>query len=79
MSKPPDASRAERLKEFLSRLAGISPAADHDEAMEQIVETLNQVEDELTSIAYDPTFPLNDGRMYPPSPTAKGPCAGALM
>jgi len=25
----------------------------------------------MTSIPFDPTFPLNDGRMYPPQPDSK--------
>ncbi len=25
----------------------------------------------MTSIPYDPTFPLNDGRMYPPRPDSR--------
>ena len=65
---PSDASRGERLQEFFRRLAAVPPAADHDEAIEQIADILNSVEDEMTSIPYDPTFPLNDGRMYPPWP-----------
>jgi hypothetical protein len=71
MTKPPDASRGERLNEFFRRLAAAPPASDHDEAMKQIADILNQVEDEMSSIAYDPTFPLNDGRMYPPQPDSE--------
>jgi hypothetical protein len=71
MPNAPDASRGERLKEFLRRLATAPPAADPDEAMHQVADILNRVEDEMTSIPYDPTFPLNDGRMYPPQPDSK--------
>ena len=71
MTKPPDASRGERIREFFRRLAAAPPAADHDEAMRQVADILNEVEDEMTSIPYDPTFPLNDGRMYPPQPDSK--------
>jgi hypothetical protein len=76
MTEPPDASRSERLEEFFRRLAAAPPAADHDEAIKQVADTLNQVEDELTSIPYDPTFPLNDGRMYPPQPDSKKAVSG---
>src|SRR5258708_7302237 len=71
MSKGPDATRGERIKEFLRRLAAAPPASDHDEAMGQVADILNGVEDEMTSIPYDPAFPLNDGRMYPPQPDSK--------
>lgn len=60
------AGRGERLAEFLRRLGSAPSASNHDEAMALITYSLNQVEDEMTSIPYDPTFPLNDGRMYPP-------------
>ena len=30
----------------------------------------------MTSIPYDPTFPLNDGRMYAPQPDSKKAVAG---
>jgi transcriptional regulator with XRE-family HTH domain len=66
MSKSLDATKGERVREFLRRLAAALSASDHDEAMGQVADILNQVEGEMTSIPYDPTFPLNDGRMYPP-------------
>lgn len=66
VTKIPDSSRGERLKEFFRRLLAAPPASGHDEAMRQLSEILSGVEDEMTSIPYDPAFPLNDGRMYPP-------------
>ncbi len=71
MTTEPDASRSDRLGEFLRRLAGAPQSHDHDEAVRQVTETLNSVEDEMTSIPYDSTYPLNDGRMYPPQPDSK--------
>ena len=71
MSDGSTASRRERLEAFFQRLAWVPTASDHDEAMGQIVEILNRVEDEMTSIPYDPTFPANDGRMYPPQPDSR--------
>jgi hypothetical protein len=50
-----DASRDERLKEFFRRLAAAPPASDHDEAIKQVTEILNQVEDDMTSI---PLYPF---------------------
>jgi hypothetical protein len=76
MTKIPDASRAERLEEFFRRLSAAPPGSDHDEAMRQVAEILNGVEDEMTSIPYDPTFPLDDGRMYPPQPDSKKAISG---
>jgi hypothetical protein len=44
--------------------------------MRQVSDILNRVEDEMTAIPYDPTFPLNDGRMYPPQSDSKGAVSG---
>ncbi len=71
MSQTPGASRRERVREFLRRLGAAPAASNHDEAMKQVADVLNRVEDEMTSIPYDPTFPLNDGRMYPPKSDSK--------
>ncbi len=76
MTEPLHLSRRERIEEFFRRLAGAPRAADHDEAMQQVTDILNRVEDEMTSIPYDPTFPLNDGRMYPPQPDSKKAVSG---
>ena len=61
-----DATKGERVREFLRRLAAAPAAAGHDEAMGQIADILNAVEDEMTSIPFDSDFPLDDGRKYPP-------------
>lgn len=66
MTRSPDAGRRERLEGFCRRLVAAPPASDHDEAMQQLSDILNRVEDEMTAIPYDPTFSLNDGRRYPP-------------
>ena len=44
--------------------------------MQQVTDILNWLEDEMTSIPYDSTFPLNDGRMYPPQPDSKKAVSG---
>ena len=71
MSEGPGATKAERIKEFLGRLAAAPAARDHDEALGQVSTILIAVEDEMTSIPFDPTFPVDDGRMYPPLPDSK--------
>jgi hypothetical protein len=59
-------TKAERLAEFLRRLAAAPPAADFDEAYRQICDILNAVEDDMTNIPYDPSKWMVDGRLYPP-------------
>jgi hypothetical protein len=57
-----------RFAEVVRRLEAALPAASADEAMTLLSTTLNQVEDELTDIPFNPDRWLNDGRMYPPQP-----------
>lgn len=59
-------SKAERFQEFLNRLEKSTPAISHDEAFQLLSDTLNQVEDELTNIPFQPEHWQTDGRMYPP-------------
>jgi hypothetical protein len=63
-----DATKAERLAEFLRRLGAAPAAADANEAFRQLADILDGVEDEMTSIPFDPANWQNDGRMYPPQP-----------
>lgn len=66
---PAEPSKAERLAEFLRRLALASPASTAAEALDLIRKTLDQVEDELTTIpnnGNDPVISRTDGRLYPP-------------
>jgi hypothetical protein len=63
-----DATKAERFAEFLRRLGAAPAAADADEAFRQLGDILNAVEDEMTSIPFDPAHWQTDGRMYPPQP-----------
>jgi helix-turn-helix protein len=47
-------------------------AVDADEAFAQLGDILNAVEDEMTSIPFDPSNWMNDGRMYPLKMTTAG-------
>lgn len=66
-------TKAERLAEFFRRLATSEPGATEQGALDLLSAVLIQVENELTSIPFDPSYPLNDGRMYPPMADARRP------
>ena len=55
MGEGRDVPKAERFAEFLKRLGVAPAAADSDEAHRQLGDILNAVEDEMTSIPFDPT------------------------
>jgi hypothetical protein len=61
-----DESRGQRLAEFFRRLAAADPVDSVEAALDLIAKTLNEVEDDLTSIPYDPDAWDTDVRMYPP-------------
>jgi hypothetical protein len=63
-------ARKERLEEFMRRLESAPPASTFNEAYELVCKTINAVEDELTTIPFNPEVARDqsrtDGRMYPP-------------
>jgi hypothetical protein len=56
----------DRLEEFCLRLLAAPACASKVEAFELLSRTLIEVENEFSGIAFDPAFPRDDGRMYPP-------------
>jgi hypothetical protein len=59
-------SKAERLEEFLRRLDAAERCTSFGEARTLVADTLNDVEDEMSGIQFNPVLPGDDGRMYPP-------------
>jgi hypothetical protein len=68
--------RRERLDEFFRRLVAAPSAGTADEAMEQLSNILDGVEDELTGIPNVPDNWREDGRIYPPQADHKRPVPG---
>ncbi len=71
MSKPANAPRSirERLLELYRRLHALPRAESADAALDQLCETLDQVEEEMSGVAKKsppPALSDNDGRMYCP-------------
>jgi len=60
-----DASKEVRVQVFLNRLRDAPPVSSAEEAYALICDTLNGVEDELTSTPFN-IAAASDGRMYPP-------------
>lgn len=71
-----EVSRSQRLEEFLRRLASRLPVASVEDAFSVLAETLNEVEDELTGIPYNPDSWATDGRLYPPLSDSRRPVPG---
>jgi len=58
--------KGQRLDEFFRRMEAASPAGDFGSAYELLCATLNEVENEMTDIPYNPDSWMRDGRLYPP-------------
>jgi len=74
-----NASRAERLAEFLRRLAAAPCSSSEPEGFIQISDIMNAVEDKMTDIPNDPSNSEHDGRMYPPLLDTMRVLPGALV
>ena len=60
--------KPDRLWVFVGRLEASPAASTGEEAMELLTRLLDQTEDELTNIPYDPAKWMTDGRQYAPQP-----------
>jgi hypothetical protein len=60
-------SRPERFTKFIERLNSAPATASAKDAYQLVCDTLNGVEDEFSSIPYDPNKWQSDGRLYPPA------------
>jgi hypothetical protein len=61
-----NATKAQRLAEFISRLTAAPAASDFDSAYALVCDTMNAVEDDMTDIPNIPANWMTDGRRYPP-------------
>ena len=59
-------TKLERLTEIFRRLAFAAPAASYTDALDLIALIMNQVEDQMSGVPFDPENWRNDGRLYPP-------------
>jgi hypothetical protein len=66
MSMGPGPTKGQRLAEIFRRLAAAPSVASSDEAYRLLCETMDAVEDELTTTPNDPSNYVTDGRLYPP-------------
>jgi hypothetical protein len=66
MSTGPTPTKMERLAEMFRRMDAAPAPATHDDAYRLLCETIDAVEDELTSTPNDPANWRTDGRIYPP-------------
>jgi hypothetical protein len=68
--------KRERLLHFFHRMQHLPAAKTLEEAREQLTRVLNEVEDELSGIPYNPGAWFSDGRLYPPQDDSLRPVPG---
>lgn len=68
--------KRERLEEFFRRLLAAPARGTADEAMQQLSNILDAVEDELTGVLNVPENWREDGRIYPPQVDRMRPVPG---
>src|SRR5690242_629616 len=64
-------SKAERTAMFFKRLENAPLCSSAVEAFDLVCNTLNEIEDQFTSVPYNPANWESDGRLYPPGEDAK--------
>jgi len=67
----PTLARSDRLALVFQRLLALPAASSAKQAKSQLDMTLNQVEDEFTTIPFRPDTLGSDGRMYPAQEDAR--------
>jgi hypothetical protein len=60
-----EVSKQERLQEIYRRLAQAPAAGTFTEMRRQLDDVLNEVEDQLSGVPFDPRRWATDGRLYP--------------
>lgn len=71
-------SKRDRLKVFFDALCDAPPVHSADEAFELLCQVLNDVEDSLSGVPFDPPNWATDGRMYPPQQDRATPLSPTL-
>lgn len=65
-----------RFGEFIRRLHAAPACGTFADAFALLADTLDDVENLLSGVPFDPANPRHDGRMYPPQADAYRPVAG---
>lgn len=69
-------TRRERLEKIFEQLGTAPKASSAEEALTQLSDILNDVEDLFSGISFDPSSLGSDGRFYPPQEDNKRAVSG---